>query len=105
MMTRFDAPDLRQRHHARRTSTVEREGATAMRYLKASVVVTSAMLLALSLRIHGQAPQQDTFVWAPVPSTPNRWVAPNKPHTRLADLLAAHHGQTSWREPIVRDTL
>jgi mannose-6-phosphate isomerase-like protein (cupin superfamily) len=44
-------------------------------------------------------------VWAPVPSTPNAWVAPNKPHTKLADLLAAHKGQASWREPVVRDVL
>ena len=76
-----------------------------MRYLKTSVVMTVALLLALTLRLHGQAPQRDWLVWAPVPSTPNGWVAPNKPHTKLADLLAAHKGQASWREPIVRDAL
>src|SRR6187549_3178215 len=76
-----------------------------MRYLNTSVVVTSALLAALTLRLHGQAPQQDRLVWAPVPSTPNGWVAPNKPHTKLADLLAAHKGQANWREPIVRDRL
>jgi quercetin dioxygenase-like cupin family protein len=40
-----------------------------------------------------------------VPTTPNGWVAPNKLHTRLTDVLAAHKGQASWREPIVRDNL
>jgi mannose-6-phosphate isomerase-like protein (cupin superfamily) len=76
-----------------------------MRYLKTSVVMTLASLLALTLRLHGQAPQQDSLVWAPVPSTPNGWVAPNKPHTKIADVLAAHKGQAAWREPIVRDAL
>jgi len=76
-----------------------------MRYLKTGVVMTSGVLLALTLRLHGQAPPRDSLVWAPVPSTPNGWVAPNKPHTRIADLLAAHKGQASWREPIVRDVL
>ena len=60
-----------------------------MRYLKTSVVMTLGLLLVLTLRLHGQAPQRDFLVWAPVPSTPNGWVAPNKPHTKLADLLAA----------------
>jgi mannose-6-phosphate isomerase-like protein (cupin superfamily) len=76
-----------------------------MRYLKTSVVMTVASLLVLGLRLHGQAPQRDSLVWAPVPTTPNGWVAPNKPHTKLVDLMAAHKGQASWREPIVRDTL
>jgi quercetin dioxygenase-like cupin family protein len=68
-------------------------------------VMTLAALMALTLHLHGQAPQRDSLVWAPVPSTPNGWVAPNKPHTRLADVLAAHKGQSSWREPVVRDVL
>jgi mannose-6-phosphate isomerase-like protein (cupin superfamily) len=49
--------------------------------------------------------QRETLVWAPVPATPNAWVAPNKPHTKLPDLLAAHKGQTSWRQAVVRDNL
>jgi mannose-6-phosphate isomerase-like protein (cupin superfamily) len=76
-----------------------------MRYLKPSVVMTVASVLALTLRLHGQGPQQESLVWAPVPSTPNAWTAPNKPHTKLVDLLAAHKGQANWREPIVRDRL
>jgi len=76
-----------------------------MRYLKTSIVLTSA-LLALTLRLHGQAPrQQESLVWAPVPTTANAWVSPNKPHSKLADVLAAHKGHGSWREPIVRDAL
>ena len=53
-----------------------------MRYLKTGMVMTLAAL-ALTLRLHGQAPQRESLVWAPVPTTPNGWVAPNKPHTKL----------------------
>src|SRR4029079_3415907 len=77
----------------------------AMRYLQPSVVVMVTSVLALTLRLHGQAPQQESLVWAPVPYTANAWIAPNKPHTKLVDLLAAHKGQANWREPIVRDRL
>jgi mannose-6-phosphate isomerase-like protein (cupin superfamily) len=79
-----------------------------MRYLKTTIIVlTLAWLLAPTLRVHGQGrgQQEESLVWAPVPSTPNRWVAPNKPHTKVADLLVSHKGQASWREPIVRDVL
>jgi mannose-6-phosphate isomerase-like protein (cupin superfamily) len=76
-----------------------------MRDLKASVITSMGLLLALTLRLDGQAPQTESLVWAPVPSTPNAWIAPNRPHTKLADVLATHKGQASWRQPIVRDTL
>jgi mannose-6-phosphate isomerase-like protein (cupin superfamily) len=76
-----------------------------MRVLKITVVVTAAFLLMPTLRVHGQAGQREYLVWAPVPSTPNPWVAPNKAHTKLVDLLAAHKGQSSWRQPVVRDAL
>ena len=31
------------------------------------------------------------------------YVPPNKPHTRISDVKAKHKGQTSWREPVVKD--
>jgi mannose-6-phosphate isomerase-like protein (cupin superfamily) len=76
-----------------------------MRPVTTTTALTAASLLALTLHVHGQAPQQESLVWAPVPKTPATWIAPNKPHTRLAELLAAHKGQATWRESIVRDTL
>src|SRR5262249_21699355 len=84
---------------------VEQNGATGMRYLTTTIMMTAASLLVLTVHPHGQAAQQEALVWAPVPKAPNKWIAPNKPHTKLVDLLAAHKGQASWREPIVRDTL
>ena len=76
-----------------------------MRSVTTTIALMAASLLALGLNLHGQTPQQESLVWAPVPKTPAKWIAPNKPHTKLVDLLAAHKGQASWREPIVRDPL
>src|SRR5262249_53748416 len=81
-----------------------RKGVMAMRALKTAVTMTASVLV-LTLHVRAQAPQQERLVWAPVPKTPNAWIAPNKPHTKLVDVVAAHKGQASWREPIVRDTL
>ena len=64
-----------------RVQLITNGGVTTMRYLKPSVVMTVASVLALTLRLHGQAPQQESLVWAPVPSTPNTWTAPQQaPH-------------------------
>lgn len=41
-------------------------------------------------------------LWAPK-GKPAQYVAPHKPHTKLADLKAKHKGQASWRELIVDD--
>jgi quercetin dioxygenase-like cupin family protein len=74
----------------------------------AAIVITLGVLLAAPPRLQGlqgQAAPQESLVWAPVPTKPNPWVAPNKPHTKLADLLASHKGKASWRAPIVRDPL
>jgi mannose-6-phosphate isomerase-like protein (cupin superfamily) len=49
------------------------------------------------------APPQEQFVLAPKASKLNDYVAPHKPHTRLADVLAKHKGQTDWVEPVVDD--
>lgn len=73
--------------------------------LKIRVALTVLALPVFVLLVRGQEAQREVLVWAPMPSAPSKWVAPNKPHTKLADLLAAHHGQASWRQPIVRDTL
>jgi mannose-6-phosphate isomerase-like protein (cupin superfamily) len=41
--------------------------------------------------------------WSPQPSEPTPWVAPNKPHWKLSEILARHAGQRSWSEDIVSD--
>src|SRR3954468_13614588 len=94
-----------RRDRNRESFGVDEKGATAMTHLRTLITMTAASLLALTLHLHAQPPQRDTLVWAPVPKAPNKWLAPNKPHTKLADLVAAHNGQASWREPVVRDPL
>jgi mannose-6-phosphate isomerase-like protein (cupin superfamily) len=41
--------------------------------------------------------------WAPKPTTMTPYTAPNKPVWHLADILAAHKGQASWVQPIIRN--
>jgi quercetin dioxygenase-like cupin family protein len=43
------------------------------------------------------------LVWSPKAVKPGGWTAPQKPHTKLADVLARHKGQSDWVEPIVDD--
>lgn len=52
-------------------------------------------------RVGGPPPGQ--FVWAPKGVKRNEWVAPHKPHTKLAEVLARHKGYADWTEPIVDD--
>src|SRR3569833_420852 len=42
-------------------------------------------------------------VWSPKPTAPTPYVAPNKPHWKLSEILAAHKGQSDWVQPIVRN--
>ena len=79
-----------------------------MRNLKPIAPMAPIVLVALGLvsvfSVGGLA-QRESLAWAPVPATPNGWVAPNKVHTKLADLTAAHKGQPAWRQTVVKDNL
>jgi mannose-6-phosphate isomerase-like protein (cupin superfamily) len=46
--------------------------------------------------------RQPTLAWASKPARLPAFQAPNKLVWRLADVLAAHKGQQSWRQPVVR---
>lgn len=41
--------------------------------------------------------------WAPKPTVPEGWKAPNKPVWRLSEILIAHQKRKSWVQPVVRD--
>jgi mannose-6-phosphate isomerase-like protein (cupin superfamily) len=41
--------------------------------------------------------------WAPKPAELTKYVAPHKPHTRLADIKTKHAGAKEWRQVIVDD--
>ena len=49
----------------------------------------------------GQGGKSDVL-WAPK-FPPTKYTPPHKPVTRIADLLARHKGEASWREEIVKD--
>lgn len=69
--------------------------------LAAALAVTTTMVLSPAAA-EPPVGGPERVVWAavPVPETP--YEAPNKLHTRIADILAAHRGQASWIEPVVR---
>jgi mannose-6-phosphate isomerase-like protein (cupin superfamily) len=46
----------------------------------------------------------ETPSWAPKPVEPTKYVAPHKPHTKLADLKAKNKGRADWKEVIVDDS-
>ena len=41
--------------------------------------------------------------WAPKSTRAGVYVAPNRPHVRLADLKARHAGESGWRELVLRN--
>jgi quercetin dioxygenase-like cupin family protein len=65
------------------------------------ITFTFALFAAASLAAQSPVPQQ--MVWSPKATAPSAWVAPHRPHTRLSELLARHHGQADWAETLVDD--
>jgi len=43
------------------------------------------------------------LAWSPKPAHSNPWVAPNRPHWKLSEILAKHRGQPSWSQTVVSD--
>src|SRR5204863_9423486 len=95
-----------------------------MRLLKRLVFFTAGLAMFLTLpvqqtEVHGQqrggggrgqaagggrGPAR-MEVWAPMPEKANPFIPPNKPITRIKDLLAKHKGDQNWTEVIVNDKL
>lgn len=68
--------------------------------MKNTLVAFLAVLALLSCAF-AQGGKGD-MLWAPK-FPPTKYTPPHKPVTRIADLLARHKGETSWREEIVKD--
>jgi mannose-6-phosphate isomerase-like protein (cupin superfamily) len=49
------------------------------------------------------APKLAMPYWSAKPTELTPYVAPNKPHWKLSEILAMHKGQTDWVQPIVRN--
>ena len=80
----------------------------ALKYL-ATAAVALTLPCAASAQFLGKednpvtANKMDGTYWAPKPSTMTPYVAPNKPHWKISEILAAHKGQANWVQPIVRN--
>jgi mannose-6-phosphate isomerase-like protein (cupin superfamily) len=66
-----------------------------------TAVVFVIVLAGLLVPATGQ--KQDAIFWAPKPASLPAYVAPHRPHTKLADLLEKHKGAHDWREVVVDD--
>jgi len=78
---------------------------TSLFRFSASAAAVSMMIAVVPLQpacAQGAKPEP-ILAWSAQPSEPTPWVAPNKPHWKLSDILAKHAGQRSWSEDIVRD--
>jgi len=65
-----------------------------------NIALAGITVAALAVPAFGQG---ILFSWSPKPVPLTEWKAPNKPIWRLKEILAAHKGQKSWTQPIVRD--
>ena len=71
----------------------------------AMLAISAAFSIAASAQTETPAPRRPaatTLVWAAKPDA-SPFVAPNKPWWKLPEILAAHAGQKSWSEILVRD--
>ena len=64
-----------------------------------------SLLFALAAMFPLAAQQDSRLAWAPVPAQPATWVAPNRPHWKLAELLTQHKGELNWTQTVVSDSL
>ncbi len=66
------------------------------------LAVASLICLAAAIPATAQ-PGSILYSWSPKPVPMTPWTAPNKPIWRLNEIMAAHKGEKSWVQPIVRD--
>lgn len=66
------------------------------------IFVAVLSLLVMTISYAQNAPTEEPS-WAPKPVQPSKWVPPNKPHTKLAEVRAKHKGKSDWREVVVDD--
>ena len=66
-----------------------------------TAVAFAILLTGIVAPVIGQ--DRDGMYWAPKPPGLTKYVAPQRPRTKLADLLEKHKGAPDWREVIVDD--
>lgn len=77
-------------------------------YLGAAIVAVSTACVAAAQFVPQTepmpaAPKIAENYWSAKPTRPTPYVAPNKVHWKLSEILAAHRGRTDWVQPIVRN--
>jgi mannose-6-phosphate isomerase-like protein (cupin superfamily) len=87
----------------------ENEGIMRIAGLVSPLALLAAFTIAASAQTEVPAPAARrapavTMVWAAKPvSSP--FVAPNRPHWKLAEILSSHAGQKGWSQLVVRDPM
>lgn len=71
--------------------------------MKFALQALAATLLLLPFNVQAQAPRMTGQFWAYKPASLPTYTAPNKPHWKLSEILAAHRGQSDWVQPLVRN--
>jgi mannose-6-phosphate isomerase-like protein (cupin superfamily) len=73
-----------------------------MRAIAAIGIIGLALAAGLLARAQGKRGNEQPS-WAPKPIEPTKYVSPNKPHTKLADVKAKHASEANWRQTAVDD--
>ena len=73
--------------------------------MKLARAVTLLLLLPVAAQAQAPNPAQRMAgqFWAYKPAALPPYTAPNKPHWKLSEILAAHRGQGDWVQPLVRN--
>ena len=78
--------------------------------LRAAIIAAFLLPCAASAQFLGHndpmpvtAPKMPDQFWSAKPTVPTPYVAPNKVHWKLSDILAAHKGKSDWVQPLVRN--
>ena len=84
-------------------------GITMKLIFLATIAAPLLMPLPVSAQFLGQEelpvtkPEMTGQFWAAKPTNMTPYVAPNRPHWKLSEILAAHKGQSDWVQALVRN--
>ena len=79
------------------------------KFMIAAAAAALLMPLAASAQFLGKNEEKTTGnampeqFWSAKPTKMTPYVAPNKPHWKLSEILASHKGQSDWVQPIIRN--
>src|SRR5690349_7585887 len=106
---RAAAPKTCAPGHPVGSCSAKKEIGMKSKFMIAAAAIALLMPLAASAQFLGKNEEKTTSnaypqnSLSPKPTKLNPYVAPNKPHWKLSEILASHRGQTDWVQPIVRN--